>query len=771
MVLDGDQLDRNAPDDLQNPRAIEASSSEGVQVSANSLRFVIVERRTLTRNEGRFMIENRQKLFLRHLLQSVGVLALFGSVGPALAQEQAVTGNEGVEEIVVTAQRRSESLQHVPIADTVVQGEAVRAFGVTSSDMIALVVPGLNFNQTSATATPYLRGVGQNSASIGTESPVAIYVDNVYQPAAQADMFDLSSIERIEVLKGPQGTLFGRNASAGVINVVTRDPSHDPSGEIRAGYANYDTRSGSVYATTGLSDTLAADVAVVARDQADGWGFAPTIGQDIYKGWSVTARSKWLWTPSDSTKVTFIGDYRRSSDTGTVATIVPGAIGVGGARNIGFYNSGVDAIPLANKKKIDESIQLEQQLGGVTLVDILAYQDFPSFLSVDSDTTSTPLLNFLLDGKEKTLTNEVHLISPQGGPVTWIVGGFFMRDTVNSRVREIGTIIPATFGSFLAIDGDLLTTSYAAFAQPTVKLTDSTRLTGGIRYTSDKREIEGLQYGSTALVISNTNDHRWNKPTFRAALDHDFSDAVMGYVSFNTGFKSGAFNVFAPKAPPVNPENVEAYEGGLKTELFDKHLRFNVAAFHYDYKDMQLRQIQNGVLLLSNAASSRINGADVDFEARPLHGLTIGGGFEILDAKYGNFPNSLVTVPRPAGGNTTTFGDVSGNQLIQASKFSSVLNVNYQTETSIGKFSVGGNYKHGSRIYWDPDNRLSMGPTDIVNGSLRWDDPKGHYNVSFWMNNISNQKYYSNATGTSLGGDIYAAAAPQTYGVTLGWNW
>src|SRR6267142_2057652 len=106
-----------------------------------------------------------------------------------------------------------------------------------------------------------------------------------------------------------------------------------------------------------------------------------------------------------------------------------------------------------------------------------------------------------------------------------------------------------------------------------------------------------------------------------------------------------------------------------------------------------------------------------------------------------------------------------------ASKFSSVLNVNYQTETSIGKCSVGGNYKHGSRIYWDPDNRLSMGPTDIVNGSLRWDDPKGHYNVSFWMNNISNQKYYSNATGTSLGGDIYAAAAPRTYGVTLGWNW
>ncbi len=717
------------------------------------------------------MSDNGQYL-LRCLLHSVGVLALIGSAGPALAQIQASTDDNGLEEIVVTAQRRSETLQDVPIAVTAVQGKSLDAFGVTSSSMIATVVPGLNFKQTSATATPYLRGVGQNSASIGTESPVAIYVDNVYQPAAQANMFDLNSIQRIEVLKGPQGTLFGRNSSAGVINVVTRDPSLEASGEVRAGYANYDTWSGSVYATTGLTDTLAADVAFVARDQKDGWGFAPNIGQEIYKGWSVTARSKWLWTPSDSTKLTLIGDYRHSHDTGTVATTIPGATGTGGVINIGFYNSGVDTVPLANKKRASGSLELEQQIGGgITLVDILAYQDFRSFLSVDSDTTSAPLLKFLLEGKQRTLTNEVHLISPQDGPLTWIVGGFFMRDKVNSRVRQIGTIVPATFGTFLAIDAYLLTTSYAAFAQSTLKLGDRTRVTGGIRYTADKRELEGLQHGSTTLVIPNTAERKWNKFTFRAAIDHDFSDTVMGYMSFNTGFKSGAFNVFAPTSPPVNPEVVQAYEVGLKSEFFNKHLRLNIAAFYYDYQDMQLRQIQNGVLLLSNAASSTIKGLDVDFEARPLHGLTIGGGFEFLDAKYGNFPGSLITVPRATGGNTSTFGAASGNRLIQASKFSSVLNVDYETETPIGKISIGGNYKHGSRIYWDPDNRLSMGPTDIVNGSLRWTDTSGHYLLTFWMNNILDEKYYSNATGTSLGGDIYAAEAPRTYGVTLGWNW
>src|SRR5882762_1485639 len=263
-------------------------------------------------------------------------------VNGALAQNTPDTSSAGLQEVVVSAQRREESAQDVPISITALSGAQLVAAGIDSLLEIAQVTPGLQFQAIGATSVPYLRGVGAGVSSSGAEATVAIVVDGVYVAAQPASLMSLANVESVEIDKGPQGTLFGRNATGGVIQVRTRRPTHESQLDFTMGYGNFATADATLYGTTGITSTLAADLALSYHDQNKGYGTNLFNGSDVYDGYDYVARTKWLWTPSDSTEVTFIGDWEKLRDQTGFATRLPrnGELGLDQRGRGGFQYSG-----------------------------------------------------------------------------------------------------------------------------------------------------------------------------------------------------------------------------------------------------------------------------------------------------------------------------------------------------------------------------------------------------------------------------------------------
>src|SRR5882757_530254 len=265
---------------------------------------------------------------------------------PAATPSAAEASPGGLAEIVVTAQKRSENIQSVPIAITAITDKALQAHGIQNAFDLNEVVPALNITRNVSSPLIYTRGVGVISATPGNENTTAIYVDGVYYMAPVSSIFSFSNIERIEALKGPQGTLFGRNAVGGLISVITRDPRHETAGNVSVDYGNFDTVSTKGYLTTGLSDNVAADIAFYTSQQGSGWGHNLVTGNDVYSRDESSLRTKILFTPSADWKITLAGDYSFASDDIGVAkqpirgTFVPG--GYGAPASIWDVAEGVD---------------------------------------------------------------------------------------------------------------------------------------------------------------------------------------------------------------------------------------------------------------------------------------------------------------------------------------------------------------------------------------------------------------------------------------------
>lgn len=371
-----------------------------------------------------------------------------------MAQAQASeSGFHGLEEITVTAQKRSENLQKVPFAITALNPTEMERLQISGAKDLAGVVPGLVIHSIGGNALPFIRGLGVRSSGPWQEPGVGTYIDGVYFQHSTISNVLLNNLQRIEVLKGPQGTLFGRNAVGGVISYVTRDPQQTASADLTLGLANYNAWSGSLYATTGITDNIAADVAITSEDQSEGWGTNLYSGEDAHTARKYSIRSKWLLTLSDATRFTLIGDFARASSAeagvGTVRGIYP-FITIGPSHVGGFYDTYLPTEPKNELTTYGVSLKAEHDMGWGQLVSISALRrdleakNLPYGGFVSPYLPETPHVGQLaglktetdLEDFNRTFTQEFQVLSPEASSIKWVGGVYVLLNNAGFNFKN-----------------------------------------------------------------------------------------------------------------------------------------------------------------------------------------------------------------------------------------------------------------------------------------------------------------------------------------------
>lgn len=723
-----------------------------------------------------------------------------------------------LEEVLVTATRRAESNQRVPIGIAAFTAGDAEKIGVTDGQSLAPLVPGLLFNRQANTSIPFLRGVGTPVGQSGDEPSVALYIDDVYVPAGAASMASFTSIDHLEVAKGPQGTLFGRNATGGVVQVFTRNPSDKPELEVTAGYADYGTWSAKLYASGPLTQQLLANVSLYWSDQSEGWGRNVTTSTPAFKSGEYGTRLKFLWKGAARTTALLTLDFDKTETqqglgfmafpgTGSLDPLPPFPNG-GFPPAHGYYDPTESFDSNGDVRQYGASLKVTHDFDWARLVSISAYRDTRNDYALDQDVGLLPIVNVELVTPETTFTQELQLVSLPGARLTWIAGAFYFNDKAGfDPIHFTGEgFVPLPFVNSYGIQ---TTQSYAVFAQATGTLFADTHLTAGARYTWDDRSVRaGALFGDDVRVPApnSPQSESWSSPSWRLVLDRQFTPDIMAYLGYSRGFKSGLFNpVVLPGAPidePVDPETLDAYTIGLKSEYLQRRLRVNIEAFYYDYSNIQVTQILAAVSHITNAARATIKGVDVDISAMPLKGLTLTASLEVMEGRYESFPNGTFFVYDPVTGGNCTFvvapppapipcggatppnydaatgsWDLKGNHTIQTPPFSASLMGQYEIPTSIGRFDVNLSWTHTGDYFAAADNgKGQIAPSssknnkqqliDLLNGSVGWTSVDADLGVRLWAKNLTNERYWSFAGETSFA-TFYSPAPPRTYGLTI----
>lgn len=728
---------------------------------------------------------------------------------PATDPQPAAQQSGQIEDIVVTAQRRAESAQDVPISLQSFSSSQLAQVGVRSTEDLTSVVGGMVVQPSAARPAIFVRGVGTNSSS--TTPAVLTFVDGVYYPFGQS--MEFANVSSIEVLKGPQGTLFGRNATGGVIQIATKPPSETPGAKVEVGYGNYQTVDGSAYVTGGLTDGVAVDVALRYRDQGDGFGTNIFNGNDVFFTNKFSARARLRAELSDVTNLMLTADY--SQVQGTVGTNVGPAFGyntlfVGGAlrtRGTAFYPGDYDLnagprTPGYRSKEKGVSGTFETQFSDITLRSITAYRESREHIKIDFDGGPAQAINLTIIRSPRTaFTQELQLISNDKGPFQWVAGLFYYNFKGNSNPFDLNILVPSVPAAACGAPALGLTPipcrraafakdsdeSIAAYGQGTYEILPETRLTLGVRYTIEKRKING------GVIVNGTDDpnrrgglsQTFKEPTWRVALDHRFTPDVLAYGSVSRGFNAGLYNGNSvagfrteTQNPRVRPEFLTAYEIGTKADLLDRHLRINLSGFYYDYKDLQQQIYDAGAVVTINAASAQIKGIDLDVIVRPINSLTLSVSGTYLDTKYKSYPAAPNYVVNPNGSITAGIAasgipgslNAAGKKIVNAPEWSWTASASHVLETSMGSFTTSANLNYRGKTFSDPLNRFALPTRYVLDATERWTDADGRFFVSVWAKNLLDKQYdyaINILTPTGLVGN---PAPPRTYGATIGFE-
>ena len=703
--------------------------------------------------------------------------------GAAQAQT-AATDDGALEEVVVTAQRREERLQDVPVAVTVVSGDELTRRGAFTSEQLVQAVPSLTFRKgtTNVNSALNIRGVGTISFSSGAEPAVSTVVDGVVLARSGQAFFDFFDIDRIEVLRGPQGTLFGKNASAGVVSIVTRRPS-----ATLRGYLEGSAFEGSEYHVRGgvsgpISDQLRGSV-TIAYGKYDGNIRNVFNGKEVNGFEHVGARAKLEWTPSEKVTVSAIADWVNSVDNASADVIGFATLGSAiinqlapvtpGAGNLQISN---DFGPVTKDSNYGVSGQVDWRLGEHTLTSITGWRgwgnteyrdgDFTAFVGRNVGTSSSRDVG-LLDFNQ--FTQEVRLASPTGNLVDYVVGAFYYhtdQDNFFNRLNQTCTATTLAGGACAPGSSTFVTqsngtatfntqlTNYAVFGQATINMTAKLHGIVGLRRSHDKVEYDFLRVSSFAVDSpgvragfaskNSTSKSGWSG---RAGLQYDVDETVNVYANYSRGYKGPAFNVFfnqrAFDTIPLSPETSDSFEAGLKASLMEHRVTVNVAVFDTKYKGFQTTSFDNvaGTIVsrLINAGDVSTKGFEVDFAARPVRQLMLTGGLTNLSALIDKFNC-------PAGSPASCAAH-DGKHLPYAPKWKYNISAEYTFEAPSLPFDVaiGSAFTHQTSTQFDIDqNPLAIQPAySIWDASISLVDHKDRYRLTFIGKNLGDEYYTS----------------------------
>lgn len=702
-----------------------------------------------------------------------------------------------IGEVIVTAQRREQSLQDVPVAVTAVAAETLSRSGLNTTEDLQLITPGLVSTSVNGSSQTYIRGVGNQSSIIGGESSVATYVDGVYIASLTGAVFGFNNVSRVEVLRGPQGTLFGRNATGGILQVVTRRPEFEPSGSLGLSYGDYDISEGSAYATAGITDKLAFSLAAFGTYQEEGYGENIQTGDDINFRREASARGQLLFDPGDTWQVLWSFDYdRQRTDMGTNRTTLSGTRNVLGQPRPGSEFDGNYNLPVyAKSSQWGVSQVVEIELGNsLGFKSITAYRDYRWNNLYDQDATPVRVVDVERDEKNDTFQQEF-LLEGSSGPVDWTAGAFYFES--DASIQPISTQSNVLLNFNLGREAQQKLQSYAGFAQGTWAATADLNLTAGVRYTRDEATLDGRNIAlpghplGSGTVLATVRDENISasEVTWRLAADYELAEDTMIYASASRGFKSGGFNLSSITQTPTDPETLDAYEIGIKPRFLQGQLLLNMAVFRYDYSDIQLSRVGDLGIQTLNAAEAQVYGGELELSASPdfMPQLKVQASLSILDAEYESFEDAPYFLPNPyaapppgvscpaptslsPGGNTQCVTDASGNTMIRAPKWTAGLNVGYLVPVAAGGLEFTANYSYNDGYFWEPSNRLRQAPYSVVNAEIAFITRDEAWRFRVFARNLTDELYYSSVSEQALG-DLATAQAPRTYGVGLDYRW
>jgi iron complex outermembrane receptor protein len=687
------------------------------------------------------------------------------SAGTAAAQTgtAAETNEAGpaVEDIVVTAQRRSERLQDVPMAITALSSQQLEASGIKDLENIGGRTPGVYFkNLNVAQPQIYIRGIGTVQFDNSSEAPVGLFVDEVYIARHSAGLASLYDIDRIEVLRGPQGTLYGRNTIGGAINVITRDPTRDVSGEVEAEFGSYGAFRTRAAVGGPLSETLSARVAFATNDRK-GWTRNTVTGKRSNDENNVAGRLKLLFEPSDGFRLKLSANYARDRGGAFEQEIK-------GTQNLGIAPSQVELTPDApyvsqsnvdgyqNRRVWGTSIRAEADLSdSVSLTAITGYQDHVFDGLRDLDVGPIPLIRTKEDEAGDQFSQELRLASTGDTSLKWLVGAYyFTEDSVRTEQWTIGGVFPTPPFSLFAgdyfwtYDGGI--TSYAAFGQMSYEFGDRFEVIAGLRYSRDRKSGAYLVSSNAALAVPSfvnpttgfaaSVSDKWNSLDPAITLNFKPSETSLIYASYKTGFKSGGFQHRPSTAlvavTPFAPEDMKAWEFGAKTEWLDRRLVLNLSSFLYDYKDLQQLDLvpNTTITFTSNVGSARVRGAELEAIVRPATGVELSAGYSYLDAKYRDYVDSAGIQRR-------------GNYLNRAPKHSLNLAGQYAAEFADGsQLGFRLEYLWRDEVFFLQDNAPVNrdGPVGLLNGRIAFTSANESLTLSLLGTNLTKEVYCAN---------------------------
>lgn len=700
--------------------------------------------------------------------------AVFTST-PALAQTEAQPQAEQTSdnEIMVTAQRRSERLQDVPVAVTAQSGEQLQSANISNARDLTLVTPGLRIEANGVNAQPALRGVSSTLGSSNAENNVATYVDGIYQPNATGAFFALPDVQQIQVLKGPQGSLYGRNATGGVILITTKSPSFTPHLDLGIRYSHYGRGSdGEVNASafvTGpiVDDVLAASLTLSSRN-VDSYVRNIATGHNTGDSNSQLLRAKLLFQPTSDLQ--FEGSFTYNRDLNSIDNAyvsfngvnafagVPGAII---ADKPWTTSTDLDAFIDVDYKAYSLKGDYETDIG--TFTSVTGYIDYSVPIVQEADYTNLPGGGYFISSFSKSFSQDIYFTSRKFGSFSLIAGATYYRRKVGDTPAFIN--IPA-FGYVDRIYNHSINESLSGFFEATWQVTDRLKVIGGGRYTRDK--IEGFANGFNDVTpVAPLGELKSEKFTPRAAIMFDATDDLNLYYNYAQGFKAGLFNTIARQTAPVLPEKLESHEVGAKFR--SGAVTLNASAFYYDYSDLQVTTTVAGVSTLQNAASAEIYGLDADatLHATDEISLTLGGSY--LHARYKSFPNaSLVELPTDPDfdGVLDQRADLSGQKMIRAPEFTLNALVDYHHDFDAGTLQLSVNGFYSTSVRMALESRVTQHDYFTGNARIAFTPADSGLTLSAFARNFTNGKVIA-STFVNPSADAVVFAPPRQIGVGL----